>query len=193
MAFSSPPMTYFQILQQKDESHFNGNHSGISNLDFVLKEYTGSMYSSINNYLREGLVDNNANSTKSTVWCLHKAITESPQNVQNGVVLYRGVCKKLPSNIGVGTRFFFPEFISTSTDVEVAKSFGGSGTLMYIKVENNGINGNKVYCRDVSGISHYPSEKEILFTSYCKFRITKVEKSGNWDVLHLTCEGHVFK
>ena len=193
MAFSSPPMTYFQILQQKDESHFNGNHSGISNLDFVLKEYTGSMYSSINNYLREGLVDNNANSTKSTVWCLHKAITESPQNVQNGVVLYRGVCKKLPSNIGVGTRFFFPEFIYTSTDIEVAKSFGGSGTLMHIRVENNGINGNKVYCRDVSGISHYPSEKEILFTSYCKFRITNVEKSGNWDVLYLTCEGHVFK
>ena len=98
----------------------------------------------------------------------------------------------MPSNIGIGTRFFFPEFISTSKDINVAKSFGGSGTLMYIKVENNGINGKKVYCRDVSGISQFPEEQEILFTSYCSFRVTKIEKQGGWDILHLTCEGHYF-
>ena len=36
------------------------------------------------------------------------------------------------------------------------------------------------------------SEQEILFTSYCRFRVTKIEKSGGWDIMHLTCEGHYF-
>ena len=126
------------------------------------------------------------------MWCLHKAITQNNSNVNNGIILYRGVCKKLPNNIRVGNRFYFPEFISTSKDINVAKSFGGSGTLMYIKVENNGINGKKVYCRDVTNISCFPEEQEILFTSYCRFRVTKIEKSGGWDILHLTCEGHYF-
>ena len=193
MSLSPPPATYYQILQTKDETYFNRNNSGISNLDYVLKDYTGSLYTYVNNYLRDGtLQNNNVADANSTVWCLHKAITQSSCNVNNGIVLYRGVCKKLPSNIGIGTRFFFPEFISTSKDINVAKSFGGSGTLMYIKVENNGINGKKVYCRDVSGISQYPNEQEILFTSYCRFRVTKIEKQGGWDILHLTCEGHYF-
>ena len=193
MSLSPPPATYYQILQTKDETYFNRNNSGISNLDFVLKNYTGSLYTYVNNYLRDGtLQNNNVADANSTVWCLHKAITQSSCNVNNGIVLYRGVCKKLPGNIGIGTRFFFPEFISTSKDINVAKSFGGNGTLMYIKVENNGINGKKVYCRDVSGISQFPDEQEILFTSYCRFRVTKIEKQGGWDILHLTCEGHYF-
>jgi hypothetical protein len=193
MTLYSPPPTYYQILQNKDESYFSKNTSGISNYDFVLKDYTGCLYSSVNNYLRDGAVTNNNNKDlNSTVWCLHKAITQNNSNVQNGVLLYRGVCKKLPSDIGIGTRFFFPEFISTSKDINVAKSFGGSGTLMYITVENNGTNGKKVYCRDVSSISNFPHEQEILFTSYCKFRVTKIEKSDGWDILHLTCEGHNF-
>ena len=193
MAFNAPPATYMQILQQKDESYFSNNNTGGSNLDYVLKQYTGSMYSYVNNYLRDGTINNNnAKDANSTVWCLHKAITQNNPNVQNGALLYRGVCKKLPNNIVVGTRFFFPEFISTSKDINVAKSFGGSGTLMYITVQNNGTNGKKVYCRDVSGISFYPSEQEIIFTSYCRFRVTKIEKSGGWDILHLVCEGHYF-
>ena len=193
MAFNAPPATYMQILQQKDESYFSNNNTGGSNLDYVLKQYTGSMYSYVNNYLRDGTINNNnAKDANSTVWCLHKAITQNNPNVQNGALLYRGVCKKLPNNIVVGTRFFFPEFISTSKDINVAKSFGGSGTLMYITVQNNGTNGKKVYCRDVSGISIFPEEQEIIFTSYCRFRVTKIEKSGGWDILHLVCEGHYF-
>ena len=192
-SYGKPPSTYFQILQSKDESYFTKNTSGTSNLDFVLKDYTGSLYSSVNNYLRDGSFNNNNNQAlNSTIWCLHKAITQNNSNVQNGAILYRGVCKKLPDDIDIGTNFFFPEFISTSKDINVAKSFGGSGTLMYITVENNGTNGKKVYCRDVSGISNYPHEQEILFTSYCRFRVTKVEKSDGWDILYLTCEGHDF-
>ena len=194
MSMSHPPESYYKILQQKDESHFSHNTGGINNLDFVLKEYTGSMYSYVNNYLRDGTCSNgNLTDVNSTVWCLHKAITQNNCNVQNGALLYRGVCKKLPSNIGIGTSFYFPEFISTSKDINVARSFGGKGTLMYITVKDNGTNGKKIYCRDVSSISNYPSEQEIIFTSYCRFRVTKIERSDGWDILHLICEGHDFK
>ena len=35
-------------------------------------------------------------------------------------------------------------------------------------------------------------EKEVLFTAYCQFRVTKIEKTPNLDLLYLTCEGHNF-
>ena len=64
---------------------------------------------------------------------------------------------------------------------------------MYITIQNNGTNGRKVYCRDIEYISDYPFQKEILFTSYCQFRVTKIEKTPFLDIMHLTCEGHNFK
>ena len=141
--------------------------------------------------MRDEQNNNNAES-ESYVWCLHKAISQNNQNVQNNIKVYRGVSKKLPNNIGVGSRFYFPEFLSTSKDINVAKGFAGSGTLMEITIQNNGINGNNLYCRDVESISYYPTEREIIFTSYCYFRVTKIEKSAALDKIELTCEGHHF-
>ena len=46
------------------------------------------------------------------------------------ILVYRGVSKKLPNNIGVGSKFYFPEILSTSNDINVAKGFAGSGTLI---------------------------------------------------------------
>ena len=50
----------------------------------------------------------------------------------------------------------------------------------------------KIYCRHIKYISDYPFQEEILFTSYCQFRVTKIEKTPNLDHLYLTCEGHNF-
>ena len=190
---TNPPDSYYQILQNKDESFFNKNYLGLSNLDYALRIYTNGSY--INGYLRNGeLQGYSENELKSTVWCLHKAITQTNVvvPVTDGTILYRGVCFKLPNNIGVGTKFYFPEFLSSSRDINIAKSFGGSGTLMYITVKNNGTNGKKIYCRDVEYITSCKGQKEIIFTSYCQFRITKIEKNPTWDIMHLTCEGHYF-
>ena len=191
VCFGSPSPKYIEIMQQKNESFFNQNNSGVSNYDFVLKSYTSSSY--INNYLRENQILNNTeNDLKSYVWCLHKAISQNNQNVQNDITVYRGVHVKIPNNIGIGSKFYFPEFLSTSKDINVAKSFAGNGTLMYITIQNNGQNGKKIYCRDVESISYFPTEKEIIFTSYCHFRVTKIEKNPSLDNLYLTCEGHHF-
>ena len=195
MCLTQPDPSYFQILQQKDESFFNkklnSGYNNLNNYDYVLKLY--SQASTINNYLRNpNDPNNNTNDSKSNVWCLHKALTQNSPIVQNGTVLYRGVCFKLPNNIGVGTKFYFPEFLSTSRDINIAKDIAGSGTLMYITVQNNGTNGNKYYCRDIEYISDYPFQKEIVFTSYCQFKITKIERTPNLDHMYLICEGHHF-
>ena len=188
----SPPKIYFQILQEKDESFYQkkstSNFKNLSDYDYVLKLY--SQESTINYFLRNPV--NATKDNKSNVWCLHKAITKSQSNVANGTMVYRGVCFKLPNNIGVGTKFYFPEFLSTSTDIDIAKEIAMDGTLMYISILNNGTNGKKVYCRNIEYISDYPFQKEILFTSYCQFKVTKIEKTPNLDILHLTCEGHNF-
>ena len=188
----SPPPLYFQILQEKDESFYQKkmvNYPNLSDYDYVLKLY--SQASSINSFLRNP-AGYNSPDNKSNVWCLHKAITKNVNNVKNGITVYRGVCFKLPNNIGVGTKFYFPEFLSTSTDIKIAQDIAMNGTLMYINIQNNGVNGKKVYCRNIEYISDYPFQKEILFTSYCQFKVTQIKKTPNLDLLYLTCEGHNF-
>ena len=186
-----PTDSYIKILQQKDESFYNKNTSGLNNNDFILKSYTDSSF--INSYMRNNEISlYTENDLKSYAWCLHKAITQNNQNVDNNILVYRGVNVKIPNNIGVGSTFYFSEFLSTSKDINIAKSFAGTGTLMYITILNNGINGKKIYCRDVESISSYPTEKEIIITSYCYFRVTKIERSPQLDQLYLTCEGYLF-
>ena len=198
MCLTSPDPSYFEILQNKNESFFNqkngSEYNNLSNYDYVIKLY--SQASTINNFLRDPNNPNlyyGINDTKSFVWCLHKALTQKTPKIANGTIVYRGICFKLPYNIGIGTKFYFPEFLSTSRDINIAKEFAGLGTLIYITIQNNGTNGKKVYCRDIEYISDYPDQKEIVFTSYCQFLITKIDRSNpSLDIMHLTCEGHNF-
>ena len=186
-----PPPIYFQILNEKNESFYQkkvNNFPNLTDFDYVLKLY--SQASTINSFLRNP--QNPSIDNKSNVWCLHKAITQNINNVPNGTLVYRGVCFKLPNDLGIGQKFYFPEFLSTSTDIKIAQDIALNGTLMYISIQNNGVNGKKIYCRNIEYISDYPFQKEILFTAYCQFRITKIEKTPNLDYLYLTCEGHNF-
>jgi hypothetical protein len=192
VSFGSPSPLFLQIIQNKDESYFNNNNTNMSNYDYVLKEYTGCGAANLNNYLRNLQTMFPDNMLNSFAWCLHKAITQNNQNVPNGVVVYRGVKVKIPNNIGIGKNIYFPEFLSTSKDINVAKSFAGSGTLMIIFIQNNGVNGKKVYCRDVENISVFSFEKEIVLTAFCKFKVTNMKRSANLDELYLTCVGSYF-
>ena len=88
--------------------------------------------------------------------------------------------------------FFFPEFLSTSKDINIAKSFAENGTLMNISILNNGVNGKKIYCRDVESISGFPFEKEIIITTHCQFKVTNIERGPLIDILDLTCIGFDF-
>ena len=211
MCLDNPDPSYFQILKEKDESFFNkrnlnlgisGIYSNLNNYDYVINLY--SQCSEINYYLRD---PNNINNNqfnyfiqntslkdkKSNVWCLHKALTRNSQIIPNGTVVYRGVHFRLSNDIGTGTKFYFPEFLSTSLDINIAKDFAENGTLMIITIQNNGTDGKKVYCRNIEEVSDYPNQKEVVFTAYCQFRITDVKRTPSLDYMYLTCEGHHFK
>ena len=121
ICFNSPDQKYLNILSQKDESYFNNNNTQLSNYDFVLYLYTDS--SIINDYLSDNTINGPEFMLKSYVWCLHKAITQSPQNVPNNYLVYRGVKFRLPMSINIGTKFYFPHFLSTSKDISIAQGF----------------------------------------------------------------------
>ena len=202
----TPPQFYMDIITQKDESYMNKivnnniimnnfnffNPYNQNNFDLVLKEWTGLGAKRINNYLRNNIKFIHESDLKSNIWCLHKAITKSVNNVPNNTIVYRGIKAKVPFNVGIGTKFYFQEFLSTSKDINIAKMFANSGTLMVISIQNNGINGNKVYCRDIENISRFPEEREVIITAFCEFKITKIEKQNNLDVIYLTCIGYNF-
>jgi len=195
ICIDKPPQIFFDIMQEKDESYFNKfNNNNQNNDKFkqVLKEYTGIGSARINNYLRRNQLSLPEKQLKSNIWCLHKAITQNITNVKNNITVYRGITVKIPNNIGIGTKFYFKEFLSTSKDINTAKSFAGNGTLMYISIQNNGINGKKVYCRDVEDISTFSFEKEIIFTAFCQFIVTDIKRNEQLDILKLTCDGYNF-
>ena len=194
-----PPQIFFDIMNEKDESYLNKfinpnnpNNNINNNYNLVLQEWTGLGSGKINNYLRNNIISTSEKEIKSNIWCLHKAITESVSNVNNNITVYRGIKAKIPNDIGIGTKFYFREFLSTSKDIVTAMGFANCGTLMHISIQNNGINGKKVYCRDIENISQFSFEKEIIFTAFCQFIVTDIKKEPNLDVIYLTCDGYNF-
>ena len=98
--------------------------------------------------------------------------------------------------MGIGARFNFGEFISVSEDINVALAFSGGTTLFIIRIENN--NKPNFYCYNITNMSHFKNEREILITSNCTFQVTKKEsknKDKNYtiDKIYLTCEGYKVK
>ena len=133
--FSSSPKYFQDIINKKDTSFLYKNLSGFNNDDFVINLYTSNDYIYINNFLREGKLNKNSKYTeqeiKSWSWCLHKALTSRISNVKNGSIFYRGLTRKFPSNLGVGSKFIFSEFISVSEDKNVVLSFAGNVTFFF--------------------------------------------------------------
>ena len=192
--FDTNPEYYMSIITQKDTSFFNKNSSKFNNDDFVINLYTSNEYIYINNYLREGKIMPNSKYTekeiKSWAWCLHNAITTKKSNVSNGATFYRGISRKFPKELGVGSKFILAEFTSVSEDKKIALSFSGGVTLLIVRIENN--NPSHYYCYDINKLSEYSYEKEILITSNCTFHITKKSQDDNDSVeeIYLTCEGY---
>ena len=110
---------------------------------------------------------------------------------ENGTIVYKGVKLPAPKDWKVGKRFYFPEFVSTSLNFEIAKNFAKRndntyGPILVIKIKNNGINGRMYYCRSVEEITQFHGENEVLITAFCIFQITRID--GN--TYYLDCEGY---
>ena len=101
---------------------------------------------------------------------------------------------KFPPNIGIGSKFFFRQFISTSLEEKIAKSFlrPKEGTLMKIILKNIGINNIPNYCCSTDMITPYIEEKEVILTCHCSFIVTDFFHKDGIDYVSLICEGFLF-
>ncbi|WP_019732524.1 ADP-ribosyltransferase [Mycobacterium avium] len=125
----------------------------------ALAHYTGPGYQELNFALREGALDA---SQQARVDALQKALEKLP--VYEGAVV-RGT--NLPADVleqyRPGEVITEAAFTSTSTDHTVAQSSAFAGNTEFRIWSTTG--------RDVSSVSMYPDEKEILFPAGSKFYV----------------------
>ena len=173
---------------------------------FAIRLYSSIYYSAINEYLRERIIKktiktkNNKelkglteSQLKSWICCLHFEL-ENNKNVKENQIVYRALRdKKFPSDIGIGSKFYFREFISTSTKKKFVLDWlnGQNGTILIIKLKNNGTNGHPNYCFYIEGFTVSKNQYEVLLSSHCYFTLTKRDYGKEIEYVHLTCEGYL--
>ena len=115
-------------------------------------------------------------------------------NIKENTIVYMAINGKFPPNIGIGSKFFFRQFISTSLEEKIAKSFlrPKEGTLMKIILKNIGINNIPNYCCSTDMITPYIAEKEVILTCHCSFIVTDFFHKDGIDYVSLICEGFLF-
>ena len=176
--FTEPSEYYKDIIDKKDNTFYEKNKTNLSNSNYVIELYTSPNYKYINGYLREGKVTPGPyteEEIKSWVWCLHDSLTKMETNVPNSSILFRGVGLPFPENIGIGSKFIFGEFFSTTKSLKLALTYySGYKTLFIIRIENNNVPPG-FYCCNIEDISLF-DEKETLITSNCVFEITNKGK-----------------
>ena len=156
----------------------------LNNDFFVIRLYTSDYYRYINNYLRDQNSLNKNIFTEeeiiSWIYCLQLALTRNI-NIEDDIIVYRGLKnRKFSTNIGIGSKFYLREFVSTSKKRSIAEGFvEGKGTLLIIKIKNNGTNQLPNYCYYIEDITCYKNEFEVLFCSHCYFSVTNIQKKGN--------------
>ena len=183
---------------------------------FAIRLYSSIYYIFINNYLRNrevlknvSITDKNGNKImlenlneqqiKSWTKVLQNALKIYTINIakyiiQDNTIVYRGIKKcRFQRNIGIGSRFYLPEFISTSLSKEFAKKWTyGEGTLYEIIIRNNGTNGHPKYCQYIADLSISNDESpqyEALIAPNCFYRVTNIIRQEKIDEVTLICEG----
>ena len=126
---------------------------------------------------------------KSWTSCLYDEI-KRVHNIKENTIVYRGVMRKFSPDIGIGSRFYFREFISTSLEEKIAKAFAGDGTVLKIILKNNGKNNILNYCCGM--FSDILEEKEVILVCHCSFIVTDFHHLDGTDYVTLLCEGFLF-
>ncbi len=87
--------------------------------------------------------------------------------------------------LAVGTDIRFLAFTSTSKNRQVAEMYSSGNTLFVIKLNNSG------FLRDISLLSFYPDEQEVLLNAGHPFKVVRVERNLNYEKywIHLSCFG----
>ena len=160
-----------------------------------IKDYTGSLYSSLNKFLREPdrlsiiykdspnklkqLTDSYTQKSNTITNALKKYKTKKP------MIVYRGVGSNVIEQYGdmleVGNIFEEAGFVSTSSDRDVSESFSyDGGMLMEIHVPK----GSRA--ASIDNLSNYKGKEwEVLVDKGAKFLIKEVNKNNRTMVVEL--------
>ena len=191
-SINSNDLSFSDLPDVKSKDYIDAKQRYPENKDkFVINLYTTPENKIINNYLRTKAIETYSESEiKSWICCLHKALKSLKNNVRNETVVYRGINLKFPKEIGIGSRFYFREFTSTSLKKEVAECYVNNGTILVIKIKNNGNNGQQNYCLNITQFSKFQDEEEILISSHCYYYITNIVHTDRFDIVYMDCEGY---
>ncbi|EIT90869.1 MULTISPECIES: ADP-ribosyltransferase [Mycobacteroides] len=125
----------------------------------AMADYTGDGYRELNTALRSGTLDA---SQQARIDAINNALAKMPK--YEGPV-FRGT--DLPADVLAryqpGTVVTESAFTSTSTNAAIAKSADFAGNVEFRIISNSG--------RDVSAVSNFAHEQEILFSSGSKFYV----------------------
>ena len=194
-AIKSKDFSFINLSKEEKFKYYSvENHQQLKDDIFVIKLYSDSFYIYINEYLRAEKINYfTKEQLNSWTCCLQLALSRN-KNVKENTVVYRGVKYKFPSDIGIGSKFYFREFVSTSIKKEFCEDWiNNKGTIMIITIKNNGINGHPNYCYYIEDISMNPKEFEVLISSHCYFTVNKIVKENNIEYVSLTCEGYLIQ
>jgi SPP1 gp7 family putative phage head morphogenesis protein len=132
----------------------------------AMKAYTGSHYHKLNTNLRAGAYSHDQ-ALQAVVEAAQHGLAKMPKHAgwtNRGVTANEGLLRQVLSTHTVGAVVEESAFVSTST----ASGFGGNIRMKFLS--KTGV--------DVSKLSHYPSEAEVLFAPGTKFKVTRVEKAS---------------
>ncbi len=110
-------------------------------------------------------------------------------NDREAITVYRGtnmsdqMIEQYKLAIGKDIRYL--AFTSTSKDRQVAEMYSNGNTLFIIKLNNSG------FLCDISLLSFYPDEQEVLLNAGHPFKVDQVEHdlTNNKYFIHLSCFG----
>ena len=193
-SINSNDLSFYNLPNVKSKYYTDAKQRYPENKNkFVINLYTSQENIIINNYLRTKAIETYSESEiKSWICCLQNALKSMRNNVGNETVVYRGINLKFPKEIGIGSRFFFREFVSTSLNRQVVEAYADKGTILVIKIKNNGNNGHQNYCLNITQFSKYKDEEEILISSHCYYTITNIVHNNGLDIVYMNCEGYKF-
>ena len=177
-AIKSNDFSFYNLMNDKrfiaysSTSSFQSDNQMLKNDLFVIRIYSSIYFGFITEYLRTGKILDKFHGfsgftelqLKSFICCLQKAISRN-KNVDNGQIVYRAIRKfRFPYAIKVGDKFYFREFISTSTQKSFSMNWlQGCGIFLIITITNNGTNGHSNYCYYIENITCYKNQYEVLF------------------------------
>jgi hypothetical protein len=137
----------------------------------VIRAYTSNVTvgsQTFYNYMNQQLCNDNRDTLRHLMPLIRRATRQINRHAPScQCIAYRGMklSKQQGAFFTIGTIFRFPGFTSTSKSQYQAKKFGN--TLFEIHIY-----AGCLQVRDVSDISHFPSEQEYLFSPYSLFEVT---------------------